>query len=204
MEVGRSNGEKKAKKPSDKDLDLNNAGRGVWLVKVPNYISDRWRSAKEGSQLGKLTITRRPNNPKPAVDFTLSEEVAAARSDKDKAGKPKEVGQAVPLGRTNKEVPKEHKFVVQSVAAQSLAVFSHVSGSKGGAAAEKEAAAATATAEGDKEGNGEKKEPLLAPGPDKLALEGKVVQRAECRPISDGLYMSLKREAIVRAIEPAR
>ena len=29
------------KKTSDKDLDLTNANRGVWLVKVPKYMADR-------------------------------------------------------------------------------------------------------------------------------------------------------------------
>lgn len=40
--------------------------------------------------------------------------------------------------------------------------------------------------------------------PDKLSLEGKVVQRAECRPINDRTYMSLKKDSIRRAIEPKR
>jgi hypothetical protein len=31
----------KEKKPSDRDLDLSNASRGVWLVKVPKYMADK-------------------------------------------------------------------------------------------------------------------------------------------------------------------
>ena len=38
--------------------------------------------------------------------------------------------------------------------------------------------------------------------PVKLSLEGKVVQRAECRPINDKNYMILKQDAIRRAIKP--
>ncbi len=86
--------------------------------------------------------------------------------------------------------------MVQSVAAQTLAVFSHTSGANA-----KEASSKDAKSEG---GDGTPATSLLAPGPDKLSLEGRVVQRAECRPISDGAYMSLKREAILRAIEPTR
>jgi TFIIF, beta subunit N-terminus len=29
----------------DKELDLSNAGRGVWLVKVPKYVATRWEKA---------------------------------------------------------------------------------------------------------------------------------------------------------------
>ena len=39
-----------------KDVDLSNANRGVWLVKVPKYIADRWEGAKDGADVGKLRI----------------------------------------------------------------------------------------------------------------------------------------------------
>ncbi len=42
------------------------------------------------------------------------------------------------------------------------------------------------------------------PATDKLHLEGKVVQRAECRPIEDKAYMSLKIDSYKRALEPKR
>ena len=38
------------------DVDLNNANRGVWLVKVPKYIADRWERAKDGTDVGQLRI----------------------------------------------------------------------------------------------------------------------------------------------------
>jgi hypothetical protein len=34
-----------AKPLFDKELDLSNAGRGVWLVKVPKYVACRWEKA---------------------------------------------------------------------------------------------------------------------------------------------------------------
>ena len=36
---GTHAGHIKEKKTSDKDLDLSNCNRGVWLVKVPKYIA---------------------------------------------------------------------------------------------------------------------------------------------------------------------
>ena len=33
----------------------------------------------------------------------------------------------------------------------------------------------------------------VVPVPDRLAVEGKVVQRAECRPISNNVYLSIKK-----------
>ena len=39
---------------------------------------------------------------------------------------------------------------------------------------------------------------------DKISMEGKVVQRAECCPISDSLYNSIKKDALQKAGEPRR
>ena len=47
-----SSGSKGSKK-SDRDLDLENSHRGVWLVKVPKYISDRWEKASANTEVGK-------------------------------------------------------------------------------------------------------------------------------------------------------
>lgn len=35
---------------NDKDLDCSNAGRGVWLVKVPKYIAKKWLKGKFSRQ----------------------------------------------------------------------------------------------------------------------------------------------------------
>lgn len=42
----------------DRDLDLSNASRGVWLVKVPKYIASRWEKAQGETEVGKLKITK--------------------------------------------------------------------------------------------------------------------------------------------------
>lgn len=42
----------------DRDLDLSNASRGVWLVKVPKYIANRWEKVSGDVEVGKLKISR--------------------------------------------------------------------------------------------------------------------------------------------------
>ena len=44
----------------------------------------------------------------------------------------------------------------------------------------------------------------MVPVPDRLAVEGKVVQRAECRPISNNVYLSIKREALLKLTTEVR
>ena len=41
-----------------RSLNTSHASRGVWLVKVPNYVSERWKKAKKDQELGKMRITR--------------------------------------------------------------------------------------------------------------------------------------------------
>ena len=127
----------KEKKTSDKDLDLTNSNRGVWLVKVPKYMADRWESSESPGVLGKLKIARKAGQ-KPSVSFTLDDKLVNIV--------------ATPAADV---IPKEHKFVVSTVLGHTLAVFSHL--------------------QGDPD--------ATVPIPDKQSLEGKVVQRAECRPI---------------------
>jgi len=149
----------KSKKHSDKDLDLSNAARGVWLVKVPKYIAERWETAAGGSEVGKMKIVRRAKQP-PLVTLSMDDALTPAMPDANLTQKT--------------AIPKDHKVIMQSVAMQSLAVFSHTAG-----------------------------DPSV-PTPDKLALEGKVAQKADCRPISNNVYMDLKKQSILQAIEPTR
>jgi len=77
---------------------------------------------------------------------------------------------------TSQAIPKEHKFKISSIANQTLGVFSHVAGDKDHV-------------------------PAIQ---DKIQMEGKVVQRAECTPMQSKSYMNIKREAIIKAGEPVR
>ena len=42
----------------EKDLDMSSASRGVWLVKVPKYISNRWKKCPGNIEAGRLKITK--------------------------------------------------------------------------------------------------------------------------------------------------
>ena len=104
---------------------------------------------------------------KPEVNFTLSDAVCAqitGLSEKEKV-------EMIRQSSTAKEIPKEHKFKISSIAAQTLGVFS----------------CTTLPGEGDK-----------------LSMEGKVVQKAECNPISNALYSDIKKDALLKAGEPRR
>ncbi|XP_043216617.1 general transcription factor IIF subunit 2-like [Amphibalanus amphitrite] len=136
-------------------VDCSNAARGVWLVKVPKYISERWQSAPGSVEVGRLKITKSPGQ-KPNVSFSLSEAVLAMERE---------------------PIPKEHRFVVSNVGGQTLGVFSQ-------------------TQPSDRD--------AVVPEREALAIEGKVIQRAECRPLGDASYMQLKRDKIKRAAQPGR
>ena len=44
----------KSSKPAPRPLDVTRATREVWLVKVPNYLSDMWSKAEPGAELGVM------------------------------------------------------------------------------------------------------------------------------------------------------
>ncbi len=153
------------------EVDLTNAGRAVWLVKVPKYIADRWESAGDGAEVGRLKITKR-RGTKPVASFSLDDNIVAARSATEGS-----------TGGTDQQIPKEHRFLFGGVAAQTLVMLSQT---------------ATRGAEDESE---------LLPSsllPSRLALEGKVIQRAECCPIQNDTYKSLKKEALLKATQPVR
>lgn len=89
----------------DKELDLSNAGRGVWIVKVPKYIANRWEKASSTSEVGKLKIHKQPGQ-KAQVSLTLSD--------------------AVMNLDTLERIPREHRLDVSVVTKQTLGVFSHM------------------------------------------------------------------------------
>lgn len=89
----------------DRELDLSNTGRGVWLVKVPKYIANKWDKAPGDIEVGKLKISRAPGRAQ--VQLSLSEAVLC-------------------LEPGEQTIPKEHLLDVSNVTRQSLGVFSHV------------------------------------------------------------------------------
>ncbi|KFM72396.1 General transcription factor IIF subunit 2, partial [Stegodyphus mimosarum] len=89
---------------SEKDLDCTNAARGVWLVKVPKYISSLWEKAPPLSEAGRLKIAR--TGGKADIKFSLSDEMLKTTD-----------------GQVKADIPKEHRFVISNIAHQTLAVF---------------------------------------------------------------------------------
>lgn len=150
-----------------KEVDLTAAGRGVWLVKVPKYLSEKWKKAPGSCEVGKLKITRsRISSSKPEIPevlFTLSE----ALSRPDVTAGSSEV--------TQMGVPREHKFVLNGIGNQNLVVLSQ-----------------TPTPDSD------------LGSTEKLSIEGKVTQRAECRPVANDTYMKLKRQQLEINNRPPR
>ena len=39
-------------------LDCSRAATGVWLVKVPKYLAQKWTEAPENSEVGVIRITQ--------------------------------------------------------------------------------------------------------------------------------------------------
>ncbi|KAH8382695.1 hypothetical protein KR009_004836 [Drosophila setifemur] len=153
----------------DKDLDLSNAGRGVWLVKVPKYIAQKWEKAPSNMDVGKLRISKSPGQ-KAQVSLSLTSAVLALDPDE--------------------KIPTEHVLDVSQVTKQTLGVFSHM-------APEALALAANAGKENSTGASG-------LPDNEKLYMEGRIVQKLECRPIADTCYMKLKLDSIRKASEPQR
>ncbi|XP_046886662.1 general transcription factor IIF subunit 2-like isoform X3 [Hypomesus transpacificus] len=133
---------------SEVDLTGAKQNTGVWLVKVPKYLSQQWAKASGRGEVGKLRIGK--NQGKAEVSFTLNEELTVIDG----------------IDKTVR-APRDHPFTMQSVGGQTLAVFTESSS-------------------------------------DKIALEGVVVQRAECRPAVSENYMRLKRMQIEESSKPVR
>ncbi|XP_058835015.1 general transcription factor IIF subunit 2 [Topomyia yanbarensis] len=144
----------------DKELDLSNAGRGVWLVKVPKYMANKWEKAPGNIEVGKLKISKQVGQ-KAQVSLTLSDAV-------------------INIDPTD-EIPRDHRLDVSVVTKQTLGVFSH----------------SVPTVSGTNRED-------AVPEPEKLFMEGRIVQKLECRPYADNCYMKMKLESIRKASQPAR
>lgn len=94
---------------ADKELDLSNSTRGVWLVKVPKYISQKWDKAPGNVEVGKLRISKSIGQ-KAVVTLSMADNMLA-----------QENGEAT--------IPKDHRLEVQIVERQTLGVFSHIAAS---------------------------------------------------------------------------
>ncbi|XP_029601415.1 general transcription factor IIF subunit 2 isoform X1 [Salmo trutta] len=157
------------------EVDLTGAKQntGVWLVKVPKYLSQQWAKASGRGEVGKLRIGK--NQGKAEVAFTLNEDLTMIDSLGDK-----------PSGV---QAPRDHPFTMQTVGGQTLAVFTETQ---------------SESSKGQSEERSDGSTSVSGAGPERISLEGLVVQRAECRPAVSESYMKLKRLQIEELSKPLR
>uniref|UniRef100_A0A914XZ56 General transcription factor IIF subunit 2 n=1 Tax=Panagrolaimus superbus TaxID=310955 RepID=A0A914XZ56_9BILA len=166
-------------------VDCERATRGVWLVKVPRYLSEIWEK-NEGSDVGRLVqlsadvvklISTTPEESstaetKPSINGSTS---STARKDIRKIQDPSELKPIIAKNNKNVSAPKEHSFKFRNLDGQSLGVIledkSHL-----------------------------KEDVDIKSG--KLACEGRVVIRAECQPPNSEQYMKMKMDMFRQAKEP--
>ncbi|KAK3794083.1 hypothetical protein RRG08_042897 [Elysia crispata] len=166
-----------------KDVDVSAAGRGVWLVKVPKYVSQQWKTCPPGTDVGKLKISKsKIPNKKPDIvfsTFNVSEKktISSGQSPSVTSASSSSASSIVPLGQVPKvPLTQNHKFLVTNVGNQKLVVMSQA-----------------------------RPDPNSSDSfSDKLCVEGKVMQRAECHPIVDSNYRLLKREQMQAHNTPQR
>ncbi|XP_076362958.1 transcription factor TFIIFbeta isoform X2 [Tachypleus tridentatus] len=111
---GLSCGDKKKMSIVEKEIDCANAARGVWLVKVPKYISTRWEKADSLTEVGRLKIAK-GSGGKPEITFKLAEDLVNMKDPGDKT-----------------VIPRDHQFAVSTIPNQVLAVFSEPRGDNSG------------------------------------------------------------------------
>lgn len=206
------------------ELDLNNAARGVWLVKVPKYISNRWEKAPSKTEVGKLQISK-GNNNQPEIKFILSEELIKIPLDKSNNGSGGASSTST-SGTSNDNRSGSAAKTARGVKANLLTKSDTPMTALGAKPQMKNSLIGTKK---DVLINKEDLKDLEIPrehkfaisdishqhlavfshcqddkGAKKMVLEGNVVQKGECRPIGDSLYMDLKKQRIVEARQPTR
>ncbi|XP_038051037.1 general transcription factor IIF subunit 2-like [Patiria miniata] len=91
---------------SDKaTIDISGCNNGLWLVKVPKYISERWEKADDSGEIGKIKVGQRFG--KPDIHFSMKRDLASMKLKEDDTG-----------------MPTENKFQVLSASDRTLMVFS--------------------------------------------------------------------------------
>ena len=120
---------KEEKGVSKTGLDTSNANLGVWLVKVPQYVSSQWKNCPGGFLAGNLDITRyllyfsvnyfnscgcqliifsfSAQGQKPQLKLTLSEDLMGLQQE-----------------RGEEPIPKEHNLVAGMSNTRNLGVIS--------------------------------------------------------------------------------
>lgn len=91
-------------------LDCSKAAIGVWLVKVPKYLAEKWNTAPDNAEVGRIRITQSKGSAK-EVSFHLNETL----------------GQHVNIKIGGKsiehKIPLEHKFVTTPLGSQNVYIL---------------------------------------------------------------------------------
>jgi len=141
-----------AKESEVDDLDLSGAKHDLWLVKVPKGLATKWLNAPEDCPVGKLRFSK--TGGRTDVTYTMEQTL-----------------QQIEIPGT-RAVPSQHKFILQGVGSQNLAVFSTSN-----------------------------KSPKVG---EKRSIEGRIVQKVDCRPVISNNYMQLKKAQMIDACRPTR
>jgi len=165
------------KRPLEMSLvSCERAARGVWLVKVPKYLSEVWQK-NEGAAIGSLITGQQVvfrSNPELAVKEKAGPKVIVQPSSSKFA--PSE--DLKPLGKKSKPTPAaptEHSFLIKDLNQQTMAVLAE-----------------------DKSHLEEESDTQTG----KLTIEGRVVKRAECQPPATLDYMKMKISQIEKISQP--
>ncbi|VDM08125.1 unnamed protein product [Wuchereria bancrofti] len=183
-----SNGKRKFSDHVDTDC----AKRGVWLVKVPRYLSEIWEK-NVGYDVGRLVITAangktdlifksNPNLLEKNSSGYDNEESSSDSFLNSLSGSNPSTSRNNRIGPTKSKqtsftIPNEHSFVIGDIRNQSLAVLCE-----------------------DKSGLNEDAD--ICSG--RLSIEGRVVKRADCRPPQTDDYMRMKIKQIEKSSQPKR
>ncbi|CAI4222779.1 unnamed protein product [Auanema sp. JU1783] len=130
------------------------AKRGVWLMKVPRYLSDLWE-ANAGTDVGRLVISSGGRQ----VRFVSKPDLQPTQSTSEL--KP----------------PEEFNVVLRDIPVQKMAVL-----------------------EEDKSGLNDE----LNMRSGRLAIQGRVVKRAECQPVGNKEYMRMKIAHFQKSVQPKK
>jgi len=170
-------------------VTTDRASRGVWLVKVPRYLSEDWQK-NEGRIVGRLIRGAGPDvvfrsetsRVMPSATSSASTSgTSSANQEKANTGTKSLASLSLePQAITRKgfnsvQLPKEHKFIMRDLNNQTMALLCE-----------------------DKSGLEENAEIMTG----KLSIEGRVVTKAECQPPSSSEYMKMKARQIELVSQP--
>lgn len=220
--------------PTDRgnELDLNNASRGVWLVKVPKYVSSQWEKAPSKTEVCKLQISKGPGG-EPEIKFILSKDLIKVAADRSSSAGGAGGSTTGPSGSATSEsrsggsaasnakgargvkanlLMNKADAPMTALGAKRLQPKNSLIGTKQSVIVGRNEIKNVEIPQEHKFAISDITKQHLAvfststdeKGVKKLVLEGNVVQKGECRPIGDSLYMDLKKQRIVEARQPTR